>query len=440
MPISYQGQRIGVLNVESPRKKAFDDNDKQVLEYWSEQLAISFGHFLLLNERVTSALNLAKQTIESGEAVPSQTKLSAWFGSVAQVALENLRATSMALVRLAPGTSHPVLPILVWPAVHRNIKPRITHIPENSGLWQLLNDWELRFWRADAPGASPSNMLDSARDEWVLDALRALHCQSLVFVPVGTRDNRVGALFVAYATAEPLGDLTQLSLLTFASALEKTYISLMTARTRSSYSMIGHAVHQTLVPATHNLLADADSIRRVSNDPKRVNEEITHLEQSVRDMSRFFKARTLNGRDALKNRLLEEALFIAAGELKTGLREPPQIGFDGIELLEDEAIETRRVIYRVVVEAISNSIVHGKARHIEVQADRLDFEITVEVCDDGVGMPNNPTRNQPFGIFHLRRLARQVWDARLTLERLHPHGTRVFLRLPVLPRKQNDDD
>jgi len=50
-------------------------------------------------------------------------------------------------------------------------------------------------------------------------------------------------------------------------------------------------------------------------------------------------------------------------------------------------------LYRIAQEAISNSVKHGKSRHISLQLEALDTGIALRVKDDGCGLPDPlPTR------------------------------------------------
>jgi two-component system sensor histidine kinase UhpB len=79
----------------------------------------------------------------------------------------------------------------------------------------------------------------------------------------------------------------------------------------------------------------------------------------------------------------------------------PEIVFDIAVSVEEDRLadDLRETIYRVVQEAISNAIRHGKPTRVEiaVAADDSD-EIRIEVTDDGIGMAMKvPMGNAPMG-------------------------------------------
>jgi len=86
--------------------------------------------------------------------------------------------------------------------------------------------------------------------------------------------------------------------------------------------------------------------------------------------------------------------------------------------------------YRIVTEALTNVAKHAHASHCSVRI-QLDQDICVEVCDDGVGLPDGWRAG--VGIASMReRVAELGGD--LTIEPGLPRGTRVRARLPIRRR------
>lgn len=65
-------------------------------------------------------------------------------------------------------------------------------------------------------------------------------------------------------------------------------------------------------------------------------------------------------------------------------------------------------LYRIVQEAISNSIRHGKAGHIYVGLKDLDGRYVLSISDDGVGFLEKQTRNKGMGLDIMRYRAKAV--------------------------------
>jgi signal transduction histidine kinase len=83
--------------------------------------------------------------------------------------------------------------------------------------------------------------------------------------------------------------------------------------------------------------------------------------------------------------------------------------------------------YRIVTEALTNVARHAHARRCLVRI-QLDRSLELEVCDDGVGLPEG--WRPGVGIASMReRVAELCGD--LVIEPRLPRGTRVAARLPV---------
>lgn len=83
-------------------------------------------------------------------------------------------------------------------------------------------------------------------------------------------------------------------------------------------------------------------------------------------------------------------------------------------------------LLRILAEALSNGLVHGRARNvaIELSASRL------RVVDDGVGFETEADRpGQRFGVVGMRERAREI-GADLLLRSQPGHGTEVVVVLP----------
>ena len=88
-------------------------------------------------------------------------------------------------------------------------------------------------------------------------------------------------------------------------------------------------------------------------------------------------------------------------------------------------------LYRAAQEGLTNALRHGKARHLQLTLQCHASELTLELVDDGSGMP--PEDPQRSGHYGLRWLAERVEALKGTLEigRVSPHGVRLQVRLPL---------
>jgi NarL family two-component system sensor histidine kinase LiaS len=85
--------------------------------------------------------------------------------------------------------------------------------------------------------------------------------------------------------------------------------------------------------------------------------------------------------------------------------------------------ETGRHLLRILGEALSNSLVHGRARAVTVQL--LAGEgVRLRVTDDGIGFDPKGARSDHFGLTNMRERAREI-GADLLLRSQPGTGTQV---------------
>jgi two-component system sensor histidine kinase UhpB len=101
-----------------------------------------------------------------------------------------------------------------------------------------------------------------------------------------------------------------------------------------------------------------------------------------------------------------------------------QIGA-GVETL---SADEQLVVYRVAQESLTNVLRHAGAHRVTIRLDCRDGGPTLEVSDDGVGVPNGFGTGS--GIRGMRERALLV-GARLDVRRRPEGGTRVRLTLPT---------
>ena len=86
-------------------------------------------------------------------------------------------------------------------------------------------------------------------------------------------------------------------------------------------------------------------------------------------------------------------------------------------------------LYRIIQEAISNAIRHGKARHICIGLKDLDGRYVLSIADDGVGFSEKQTRNKGMGLDIMRYRAKAV-NGTLDIKRGQNGGVVVTCSLP----------
>ena len=97
-------------------------------------------------------------------------------------------------------------------------------------------------------------------------------------------------------------------------------------------------------------------------------------------------------------------------------------------------------LYRVVQEAVSNALRHGKARHVELHVARSPDEITLLVRDHGKGMPARAPKSAGMGL-RIMQYRAGILGGTISVQREPSGGTSVSCTVPAaLPQSQPSPD
>jgi PAS domain S-box-containing protein len=95
--------------------------------------------------------------------------------------------------------------------------------------------------------------------------------------------------------------------------------------------------------------------------------------------------------------------------------------------------ETETNLYRIMQEALNNTMKYAQARHVDVLLERRDHQVVLIVEDDGVGFdPQNETsadESRGMGLIGMRERAALVGGT-LQIESKPKAGTTIFARVP----------
>jgi two-component sensor histidine kinase len=104
-------------------------------------------------------------------------------------------------------------------------------------------------------------------------------------------------------------------------------------------------------------------------------------------------------------------------------------------LSADHAIPLGLLINELVTNAVKYAC-SGNQGPIEVSAHEIDGHLHVEVCDQGIGLPDGFEIDQPrasLGFKVIAGLTRQL-QGHIKILPNKPNGTRFLLDLPILPK------
>lgn len=194
------------------------------------------------------------------------TSINEMFDEIAREARTNLGADLVVLYQLAPGTGYPLAPPLFMGGFRDPESLRQPEVPKDSTLFDLLEKWE-PYYSTDAAtdpilskvrpsDAAPSD--DGARSRFIFRE----DVRSVAFLPLGSRSERVGALFLHCRTRRVFSPLDKLSLEAFANLVAEQ-INRERANWRK-YEAFGGVMFGVHGPLT----LSADSLRRLTGSAR----------------------------------------------------------------------------------------------------------------------------------------------------------------------------
>jgi two-component system, NarL family, sensor histidine kinase UhpB len=123
--------------------------------------------------------------------------------------------------------------------------------------------------------------------------------------------------------------------------------------------------------------------------------------------------------------------YVRATEERSGMSTHlAVVGLDeGAERLPP-AVET--ALFRIAQEALTNAIRHARASSVHLRLKRGDGKVTLEVRDDGVGLPSLPpsSNGEHLGMFGMRERARLL-GGDFYAQPVSPRGTLVQVIIPT---------
>ncbi|CAM3374330.1 MULTISPECIES: sensor histidine kinase [Saccharibacillus] len=91
--------------------------------------------------------------------------------------------------------------------------------------------------------------------------------------------------------------------------------------------------------------------------------------------------------------------------------------------------EIAAVLYRCLQEALTNTIRHAQAEHVEITVGQSKRELSLHYVDDGILKPGDPLR-EGFGLGGIRKRCRDA-DGECVIAAREPHGLEIEIRLPL---------
>lgn len=437
VPIMVGGQAVGVLEAMSRNTAEFWEMDEEQLTLMADSIGIALArsqHVRRESERLRDTLWRAVS--ELGEC----TTIQEMFDTIAREARENFGADLVVLYQLAPGTGYPLTPPLSTGAFQDPTSLHQSALPVDSVVFDLLERWE-PYYSLDAQndpilgrGGRPldgSTLVSPSRKKFI----HRENVSSIAVLPLGSRGEKVGALFLHYRDRRDFSPLDKLTLEAFASLVAEQ-INRERAHWRK-YEAFGGVMFGVHGPLT----LSADSLRRLTasaravlrSDPTTAEAALDQAQNVARKLEMAAMLTRLARRDELEATGLRDELRRAATKLlqfvvepncRVLTRIPPEV--------DDLPIAVLDALYCVAMEAVANAAFHGHAKRIDINIDLEPTAIRLEIADNGIGFEVGQVRHGPNGIFETLELVRTQFAAQGTVDSAPGKGTRITVVFPCL--------
>ncbi|MBP7692406.1 MAG: hypothetical protein KA764_10835, partial [Anaerolineales bacterium] len=420
-PVLAEGRAVGVLEVLSPRQAEFWEYDEEQLARMADSVGLALARSRAVQREAARLRDtLAAVVSRLGDC----TSIPEMFAVLAEDARSRLNADAVILFQLAPGTGYPLAPLAAGDL--RGRPPAVT-----PALLDLLARW--------TPVYSPA-----AADDPALAGLRAADgfferegVAAAVFLPLGPRTERVGALLLNFRAPRAFSPLEALTLEALA-GLAAEQINRARAAWRK-YEAFGGVLFGVHGPLT----LSADALRRLigtaqkAPDPAAAAAALAGAQTVVRRLEIAAMLTRLARRDPLEAASLHDDVRRAAQKIAALAEseggEPATVRVDIGPAADDLPFAVLDALYCLALEAAANASFHGGARRITIAIAVTDAEIRLTVTDDGRGFDPAAARPGPNGIFDGLALVAAQFAARGAVTSAPGAGARLEVAFPLLP-------
>jgi signal transduction histidine kinase len=175
-----------------------------------------------------------------------------------------------------------------------------------------------------------------------------------------------------------------------------------------------------LLTSSKILIAMADRADDPSSNLQLADQAISKAIHELRAMSKALNTKWLEKFSLIENLQTESNRITASKELSITLQHPASI---------DMPVDRQIMLFRIVQEALQNSIKHANASTVFIVAEQKENNLEVSITDNGKGFDVNDVKLQGVGVTNIRHRA-QLMGGMAQWDSSHK-GTSVFIKLPI---------
>jgi putative methionine-R-sulfoxide reductase with GAF domain len=346
--------------------------------------------------------------------------------------------------QLAPGTSIPLYP----PFLQGELKLSYFDDPNLKSSSSILSRW-IKEWREQFIHNVKYDKELSKTRSGLSKILKEENITSVCFLPIGTKNIRIGALILFFTSQKIFSRYDQMKLLSFANEIGPHLMRVAYL----SKIITGFARPQIQV---HSFLSEVDlgkgALETFINEAidliMKTNPILYERILKVRDSLNTFTTnlRIWDSKEKSYTIFLESEMKNLANVL-SGTFMTYKARYNGNIIWRlDPKIETfnnefKLILYCMITEAVKNAFIHGKrTNEVKVYIDWKDQMVVLDISDNGEGFnPNdyspNPDEKIGAGIFYLDKTARRIMGAfPIDWTDTRPgSGAHLIWKIPTLP-------
>ncbi|WP_101842260.1 sensor histidine kinase [Halobacillus sp. Marseille-P3879] len=188
------------------------------------------------------------------------------------------------------------------------------------------------------------------------------------------------------------------------------------------------SVSQQLFAAS--MLMSAVNENRSLEEEAELKQQLAMVENMIHQSQLEMRALLLHLRPvALKGKSLSEGSEELLAELTQKV--PMKVDWTVEPLSLDKGIEDQ--LFRILQEAVSNTLRHAKADALHVMLIERDLHIILRVVDDGVGFDIEDSKTSSYGLQNMKERAIEIGGT-LKVISLEGEGTRLEVKVPILTK------
>jgi signal transduction histidine kinase len=158
--------------------------------------------------------------------------------------------------------------------------------------------------------------------------------------------------------------------------------------------------------------------------------EVPEAEKLVRYVEEGIDLTRSLARGFFSPELDAEGLMVALQHLAENVSERFRINcvLDGDESIRIHDRTIANQLYRIVQEAVTNSVKHGAARQVDIRLAKDGPDLCLTIIDDGIGFPDTPPKSEGLGL-RLMQHGAALTGATFDVRRNGKHGTIATFRV-----------